>query len=150
MMCQYIKEQQSMSLHPTTYPGRMAVAIGLALALLIAPSANATHKTEHRFTVWGEITYEDDTPAAELVVELMVKDGAPMGEVKTDKRGRYRIVLPVHSQDVYKVYDIRVNNVPRKVRLLFHSGGRQTERGHRIDLVGKRAWEFETTSTQAQ
>ena len=69
-----------MSLHPTTCPGRMAVAIGLALALLIAPSANAAHKTDHRFTVWGEIKYEDDAPAAELVVQLLVKDGAPMGE----------------------------------------------------------------------
>ncbi len=139
-----------MSLHPTTCPGRMAVAIGLALALLIAPSANATHKTDHRFTVWGEIKYEDDTPAAELVVQLLVKDGAPMGEVKTDARGRYRIVLHVHSEDVYKVFDMRVNDVTRKVRLLFNPGDRQTERGQRIDLVVKRAGEFETTSTQAQ
>ncbi len=139
-----------MSLHLTTYPGRMAVAIGLALALLIAPSANATHKTEHRFTVWGEIKYEDDTPAAELVVQLMVKDGAPMGEVKTDYRGRYRIVLHVHSADVYKVFDMRVNNVTRKVRLLFNPNDRQTERGQRIDLVVKREGEVETTSTQPQ
>jgi hypothetical protein len=128
----------------------MAVAIGLALALLIAPSANAAHKTDHRFTVWGEIKYEDDTPAAELVVQLMVKDGVPMGEVKTDIRGRYRIVLHVHSEDVYKVFDMRVNNVTRKVRLLFNPGDRQTERGQRIDLLVKRAGEFETTSTQAQ
>ena len=139
-----------MSLHPTTCPGRMAVAIGLALALLIAPSANASHKTDHRFTVWGEIKYEDDTPATELVVQLLVKDGAPMGEVKTDIRGRYRIVLHVHSEDVYKVFDMRVNDVTRKVRLLFNPGDRQTERGQRIDLVVKRAGEFETTSTQAQ
>ena len=139
-----------MSLHPTTCPGRMAVAIGLALALLVAPSSNATHKTEHRFTVWGEIEYEDGTPAAELVVQLMVKDGVPMGEVKTDYRGRYRIVLHVHSEDVYKVFDMRINDVTRKVRLLFNPGDRQTERGQRIDLVVKRAGEFETTSTQAQ
>ncbi|MEE8250353.1 MAG: hypothetical protein V3R24_01305 [Gemmatimonadales bacterium] len=140
----------TMSLHPTTCPGRMAVAIGLALALLIAPSANASHKTDHRFTVWGEIKYEDDAPAAELVVQLLVKDGAPMGEVKTDTRGRYRIVLHVHSEDVYKVFDMRVNDVTRKVRLLFNPGDRQTERGQRIDLVVKRAGEFETTSTQVQ
>ena len=139
-----------MSLNPTSSPGRMAVAIGLALALLIAPSANAAHKTDHRFTVWGEIKYEDDTPAAELVVQLLVKDGVPMGEVKTDNRGRYRIVLHVHREDVYKVFDMRVNDVTRKVRLLFKPGDRQTERGQRIDMVVKRAGEFETTSTQAQ
>ncbi len=139
-----------MSLLSTTYPGRVAVAIGLALVLLIAPSVNAAHKTDHRYTVWGEIKYEDDTPAAELVVQLMVKDGAPMGEVKTDYRGRYRIVLHVHSEDVYKVFDMRVNNVSRKVRLLFSPNDRQTERGQRVDLVVKRDGEFETTSTQVQ
>ncbi len=139
-----------MSLLSTTWPGRMAVAIGVALTLLIAPSVNATHKNDHRFTVWGEIKYEDDTPAAELVVQLMVKDGAPMGEVKTDSRGRYRILLHVHNEDVYKVFDMRVNNVTRKVRLLFNPNDRQTERGQRIDLVVKREGEFETTSTQAQ
>ena len=139
-----------MSLLSTTWPGRMAVAIGVALTLLIAPSVNATHKNDHRFTVWGEIKYEDDTPAAELVVQLMVKDGAPMGEVKTDYRGRYRILLHVHNEDVYKVFDMRVNNVTRKVRLLFNPNDRQTERGQRIDLVVKREGEFETTSTQAQ
>ncbi len=139
-----------MSLLSTTDPGRVAVAIGLALVLLIAPSVNATHKTDHRYTVWGEINYEDDTPAAELVVQLMVKDGAPMGEVKTDYRGRYRIVLHVHSEDVYKVFDMRVNNVTRKVRLLFSPNDRQTERGQRVDLVVKREGEFETTSTQVQ
>ena len=139
-----------MSLLSTSCPGRMAVAIGLALALLIAPSVNASHKADHRFTVWGEIKYEDDTPAAELVVQLMVEDGAPMGEVKTDYRGRYRIVLHVHGEDVYKVFDMRVNNVTRKVRLLFNPNDRQTERGQRIDLVVKREGKFETTSTQAQ
>ena len=51
-----------MSLHPTTCPGRMAVAIGLALALLIAPSANATHKTDHRFTVWGRSSMKTIPP----------------------------------------------------------------------------------------
>ena len=139
-----------MSLLSRTRPGRVAAAIGIALALLTAPTANAAHKTDHRFTVWGEIKYEDDTPAAELVVQLMVKDGAPVGEVKTDYRGRYRIVLHVHGEDVYKVFDMRVNNLTRKVRLLFNPNARQTGRGQRIDLVVKREGEFETTSTQAQ
>ncbi len=139
-----------MSLLSTTFPRRIAAVIGIALALLIAPSANATHKTDHRFTVWGEIKYEDDTPAAEILVQLLVKDGEPMGEVKTDSRGRYRVLLHVHRQDVYKVFDMRVNNVSRKVRLLFNPNDRQTERGQRIDLVVKREGEFETSATRAQ
>ena len=139
-----------MSLLSTTFPRRIAAVIGIALALLIAPSANATHKTDHRFTVWGEIKYEDDTPAAEILVQLLVKDGEPMGEVKTDSRGRYRVLLHVHSQDVYKVFDMRVNNVSRKVRLLFNPNDRQTERGQRIDLVVKREGKFEASATRAQ
>ncbi len=139
-----------MSLLSTTLRRRIVAAVGLACSLLIAPSANATHKTEHRFTVWGEIKYEDDAPAAKVDIQLMVKDGEPMGEVKTDNRGRYRIVLHVHNEDVYKVFDMRVNDVTRKVRLLFNSNDRQTERGQRIDLVIKRASELETTSTQTQ
>ncbi len=139
-----------MSLHPTTYPGRMAVAIGLALALLTAPSANATHETDHRYTVWGEIKYEDDTPAAEVVIQLLLKGGKPLGEVETDDRGRYRMLLHVHNDDVYKVFDMVVNNVTRKVRILFDPNDRQTERGQRVDLVVKREGEFETSATQTQ
>ncbi len=51
-----------MSLRPTTCRGRMAVAIGLALALLIAPSANAAHKTDHRFTVWEKLSTKTTPP----------------------------------------------------------------------------------------
>ena len=139
-----------MSLLSKTSPGRTLAAIGFALVLLYAQSANAAHKIDHRYTVWGEIKYEDDTPAAEVVIQLMVKDGKALGEVKTDNRGRYRVVLHVHSQDVYKVFDMRVNDVTRKVRILFRPNDRQTERGQRVDLVIKREGEFETPAVQAQ
>ncbi len=140
----------TMSLLSRICPGRVAAAVGIALALLIAPSANATHEIDHRYTVWGEIKYEDDTPAADIVVKLLVKDGAPMGEVMTNSRGRYRMLLHVHNDDVYKVFDMRVNNVTRKVRILFNTNDRQTDRGQRVDLVVKRDGEFETSATQAQ
>ena len=73
-----------------------------------------------------------------------------MGEVKTDKNGRYRLVLHVHNEDVYKVFDMRVNNVTRKVRLLFSPHDLQTERGQLVDLVVKRQGEFETSGIQTQ
>ncbi len=139
-----------MSLLSRTRPGRVAAAIGIALALLTAPTANAAHKTDHRYTVWGEIKFEDDTPAAEVAVQLMVKGGKLLGEVETDDRGRYRLVLHVHSEDLYKVFDMRVNDVTRKVRILFDPDDRQTERGQRVDLVVKREGEFETSATQSQ
>ena len=128
----------------------MAVAAGMLLILLWAPLANATHKTDHRYTVWGEIKYEDDTPAAEVTVHLLIGNGESLGEVKTDTRGRYRILLHVHNEDVYKIFDMRVNNVTRKVRMLFSPNDLQTERGQRVDLVVKREGEFETSGIQSQ
>ncbi len=139
-----------MSLLSRTRPGRIAAAIGIALALLIAPSANASHKTDHRYTVWGEIKYEDDTPAAEIVVTLLVKDGESMGEVKTDHRGRYRLLLHVHNEDVYKVFDMHVNNVARKVRILFNPNDLATERGQRVDLIVKREGQYESSAATTQ
>ena len=139
-----------MNLHSKFSPGRTIAVIGFALMLVYAQSANASHKIDHRYTVWGEIIYEDDTPAAEVVVQLMVKGAEPIGEVETDYRGRYRVVLHVHNQDVYKVFDMRVNDVTRKVRVLFNRNDRQTERGQRVDLVIKREGEYETPATQTQ
>lgn len=139
-----------MSLHSKSGPMRTFAVIGFALLLFCSQSANATHEIHHRYTVWGEIKYEDGTPAADLTVLLSIKDGAPLGEVKTDQNGRYRILLHVHNEDVYKVFDMRVNNVTRKVRLLFDPSDRQTERGQRVDLVVKRVGEFETSSTMTQ
>ena len=73
-----------------------------------------------------------------------------MGEVKTDEKGRYRILLHVHNEDVYKVFDMRVNNVTRKVRLLFNPNDRSTERGQRLDMVVKRQPNVETSELQSQ
>jgi hypothetical protein len=139
-----------MSLLSRILPRGIAAVAGIVLILVSATPAYATHKIEHRYTVWGEIKYEDGTPAADIPVRLLIKDGAPMGEVNTDSNGRFRILLHVHNEDVYKVFDMRVNNVTRKVRLLFNPNDRQTERGQRVDLVVKREGEFETSSVLPQ
>jgi hypothetical protein len=139
-----------MSLLSRILPRGIAAVAGIVLILVSATPAYATHKIDHRYTVWGEIKYEDGTPAADIPVRLLIKDGAPMGEVNTDSNGRFRILLHVHNEDVYKVFDMRVNNVTRKVRLLFNPNDRQTERGQRVDLVVKREGEFETSSVLPQ
>jgi hypothetical protein len=131
-------------------PIRAIAGLGFVVLLLGAASANATHKTEHRYTVWGEIRYEDGTPAADIAVRLLVKGGQPLGSVQTDNNGRYRILLHVHNPDLNKVFDMRVNNVMRKVRLLFNPNDRETERGQRVDLIVKREGETETSSNQTQ
>lgn len=139
-----------MNVFPRIFQRRRAFAVGIALALLCAQPANATHKTDHRYTVWGAIKYEDDTPAANIDVKLLIKDGESMGEVKTDENGRYRILLHVHNEDVYKIFDMQVNNVTRKVRLLFNPNDRATERGQRVDMVVKRQPNVETSELQTQ
>lgn len=139
-----------MSLLSRSCQRQMAAGAGMILFLLWALPASGSHKIDHRYTVWGQIKYEDGTPAAEVVVQLLIKDGDSMGEVKTDINGRYRILLHVHSEDVYKIFDMRVNNVTRKVRLLFSPNDVQTERGQRVDLVVKRKGEFETTGIESQ
>ena len=128
----------------------IAATVAAVAILLCGLPAHATHKVDHRYTVWGEIKYEDGEPAVDVQVQLLVKNGEPMGEVSTDDNGRYRILLHVHNEDVYKVFDMRVNNVTRKVRLLFSPNDRQTERGQRVDLVVKREGEFETSGVPLQ
>lgn len=120
---------------------RAILSMVAALALCVQ-SANATHLVDHRYTVWGEVRYEDSTPAANIVVKLLIAGGAPLGEVRTDAQGRYQVILHVHDDDVYKVFDMQVNNVNRKVRLLFNPNDKETERGQRVDLIVKREGEY--------
>ena len=139
-----------MSLLSRTAPPRTVFVMGFALLLLGARSASATHEVDHRYTVWGEIQYEDNTPAAEVVIQLLVKGGEVLGEVKTDRNGRYRIAMHLHNEDLYKVFDMRANNVTRKVRILFNANDRKTERGQRVDLIIKRKSALETSETPTQ
>lgn len=139
-----------MSLLSRLGTGRIVSAMGFVLLFLASQGASATHETHHRYTVWGEIKYEDDTPAAGELIQLLVGKGEVIGEVKSDARGRYRVVMHLHNEDVYKVFDMRVNDVTRKVRILFNPNDRQTERGQRVDLVVKRNTELETSTTQPQ
>jgi hypothetical protein len=129
---------------------RLLPVTALALTMGFAHPVSATHKPDHRYTVWGEIKYEDGEPAANVTIYLMVKDGEPLGESKTDYRGRYRISLHVHNEDLYKVFDMKVNNVHRKVRLLFSPNDRKTERGQRVDVTVKREGEYDSSAVTSE
>ena len=131
-----------MNLFSRICSGRFVAVVSCVLLLLGAQGANATHKTDHRYTVWGEIKYEDDTPAAGELIQLLGGKGEVIGEVETDARGRYRVVLHLHNEDLYKVFDMRVNDVTRKVRVLFSPNDKQSERVQRLDLVVKRKSEL--------
>lgn len=139
-----------MSLFSRICTARFVTAVSFVLLLLGAQGASATHEVHHRYTVWGEIKYEDDTPAAGELIQLLVGKGEVIGEVETDARGRYRVVLHLHNEDLYKVFDMRVNDVTQKVRILFNPNDRETERGQRVDLVVKRDTEIESSAIQPQ
>ena len=135
-----------MNLTGNNYVTRAIVGFAFALTLFGSQWASATHLIHHRYTVWGEVRYEDGTPATGVNVQILVKDEKPIGEVKTDRNGRYRIILHVHNEDMYKIFDMRANNVTRKVRLLFNPNDLETERGQRVDLIVKRESGLETSS----
>lgn len=116
----------------------LRAAAGAAMLLAAAPPALATHLVDHRYTVWGTVTYEDGDPAVGVPVEFTVKGGHSIGTVKTDKRGRYQAVLHVHNQDLRKVFDMHVAGQNRKARILFNPSDTATERGQAIDFTVER------------
>lgn len=123
-----------------------AVGFVLVLALALCRPALSVHLADHRYTVWGEVTYEDGTPASGVTVRLTVEDGASLGETRADSRGRYRVLLHVHNQDLHKVFEMHVNDVSRKVRILFNPADRVTERGQRVDFTVERGAEHTSSS----
>lgn len=108
---------------------------GVFLGAVLATTAGATHEVYHRYTVWGEVLFEDGTPLANEIIHLTVRGGTPLGTIDTDEKGRYRLVLHVHDPDVNKVFDMTVRNVTQKVRLEFDPEDHESERVKRLDFT---------------
>ena len=108
----------------------------LSLALLgLCVPAVAMHGVDHRFTVWGEITFEDGTPAVGTAVHVIVAAGTLRNRVNVDADGWYRKVLVVVDADLGKVFDIKVGRQVRRVEVAFDPTDTTTERGQRVDFV---------------
>ncbi len=105
------------------------------MVAFLATTANATHEVDHRFSVVGAVTYEDETPIPREKVAVLGADEAELISVRTDEKGLYRIVLHLHDPDLGKVFDLRVRDQTKKVRVHFTPGDKSTERGARIDFV---------------
>ena len=117
-------------------PARLGA--GVFLGAVLATTAGATHEVYHRYTVWGEVLYEDGTPLANETIHLTVRGGTPLVTIDTDEKGRYRLVLHVHDPDVNKVFDMTVRDVTQKIRLEFDPKDHETERGKRVDFEIKK------------
>ncbi len=115
-----------------------SLTAGAILLLFAGAGAEATHETHHRFTIWGEVLYDDGAPVPGEKIRLTVKGGEVMATLTTNEQGRFREVLHVHDEDVNKVFDMTVREVSKKVTLEFDPGDHKTERGKRIDFRIKR------------
>ncbi len=106
------------------------VIIGFGLS-----TAHATHEANHRFTVVGTVTYEDGAPVPREKVAILGGDETELGSVRTDAQGLYRTVLHLHDPDLGKVFDLKVQDQKKKVRVQFDPDDKTTERGVRVDFV---------------
>lgn len=111
------------------------VVVGIASILLFSTSALATHEIDHRFIVWGEVSTSGGQPVSGETISFTVGNDAPIGSVVTDERGRYRVVLHVHDEDLNKVFDMTVRGVKTKVKIEFDPADKVTERGKRVDFT---------------
>jgi hypothetical protein len=112
-----------------------AVLMGVISFLLISNPALGTHQIDHRFTVWGEVLTSDGQPVSGETISFTVADDTPIGSIVTDNRGRYRVVLHVHDQDLGKVFDMTVRGIKTKVKIEFDPADKVTERGKRVDIA---------------
>ncbi len=115
---------------------RVFLASVLSVPLIVTP-ALATHEVEHRYVVFGEVLFEDGSPAVGEAVELSVGNGVSLDTVTTNEQGRYRVLLHVHDPDVGKAFDITVRDVKKKVTIEFDPTDHETERGKRVDFTIK-------------
>lgn len=120
---------------PRITPLAPSVIVGVLSILFVLTPAFATHEIDHRFTVWGEVLTSDGKPVPGEMIEFTVADNTPIGSVLTDERGRYRVVLHVHDQDVGKVFDMTIKGVKTKVKIEFDPTDKVTERGKRVDFT---------------
>ena len=112
----------------------LVIVVGFAVFVITFP-ASATHEVDHRYIVHGMVTDAEGDPVVEERVRLSGGDDTTISEAFTDEHGRYRIVLHVHNDDLGKVFDIVVREDRRKVKILFNTSDRRSERGAEVNFV---------------
>lgn len=122
------------------FPGTLgrllsASVLSLAMALLLAAPVSATHRVDQRFTVWGQVTDAAGNPVDEQRVDIIVADGYSIQRVRTNVEGWYRKVLAVTDADRGKVFDVRLGQQRKQVKVEFDPEDHDTERGQRVDFT---------------
>ncbi len=127
-----------MNAMPTGAPAwrrRVIVVLAIAALLAVAAPAEATHRVDERFTVWGKITYTDGAPVPDQTVLVVVAAGRDAVRVRSDAEGWYRKVLAVGNADRGKVFDVKVRDMVTHITVEFDPLDVKTERGKRADFV---------------
>ena len=130
-----IQKNKGSHVPPRTARLVRGVIAGLLSVFLLSAPALATHEIDHRYVVWGEVLKGDGTPAPGETITFTVADGTPIGTVETNERGRYRVVLHVHDEDLGKIFDMAVGGVKKTVTIEFDPEDKVTERGKRVDFT---------------
>ena len=115
---------------PCLYP-----VLFLLMILSFTEPAWATHDTQHRFTVFGQVRDEDGQPvqnARVIVTDNRLEEEG--GTTFTDPNGNYSQLLHLHNDNLNDEIVIRVGDKEKKIRAVFNVEDRTTERKSRVDF----------------
>ncbi len=105
--------------------------------LFAAGKSYATHEVDHRYTIYGQVSYEDGSAATGIPVLLMGANDTVLTEIETDNFGRFKIVLHVHNEDLGRNFDIVAADQRRKASIEFDPNDATTEREQHFDFTIK-------------
>ncbi len=127
----------SKKLHVLTKIARLVPRLiaGVVPIVFVLTPALATHEIDHRLIVWGEIVTSDGQPVSGETISFTVSHDTSIGSVVTNERGRYRVVMHVHDEDLGKVFNMTVRGVKTQVKIEFDPGDKVTERVKRVDFT---------------
>jgi hypothetical protein len=111
------------------------LALFLILILSDAESARATHDTQHRFTVYGQVRDEDGNPLQNtrvIVTDNRLEEEG--GTTFTDPSGNYSQLLHLHNDNLGDEVVIRAGNREVRIKAVFNVEDRTTERKTRVDI----------------
>lgn len=94
----------------------------------------ATHDVQHRYIVSGYVRDAQGAPMANTLVEITLIGGQPAGEGRTDRSGRYSILIHAHNEAAGRRYWVTANGVTHAASFDFDPNDTVTERGRRIDF----------------
>ena len=125
-----------MSRKGCAFPGPFLVLLVLILGFMVGDRpAAATHDTQHRFTVFGQVRDEAGKPMQN--VRVIVTDNRleeEGGTTFTDQNGNYSQLLHMHNDNLGDEIVIKAEDREKRINAVFNVQDRQTERKARVDF----------------